>query len=106
MIDVLGKSENDPEVREAKKEIMESGVVPRILVKQSNEGYWGIPEDFYVRSKYRGTVWQLIILAELGADGNDERIKKTCEFILGNSQDRQSGGFAYFTGKEWRRRPW
>jgi hypothetical protein len=40
-------------------------------------------------------VWQLIILAELGADGRDERLKESCEFILEISQDRQSGGFSY-----------
>jgi len=34
-------------------------------------------------------------LAELGASGKDERIKKACEFILENSQDRESGGFSY-----------
>ncbi|MHA1535424.1 MAG: nitrogen fixation protein NifH, partial [Promethearchaeota archaeon] len=27
-------------------------------------------------------------------DANDERIKKTCEFILNNSQHRESGGFS------------
>jgi len=101
---LLGKSENDPKVRKAGKEIMERGAVPRILARQKNGGYWGKPEDFYIRSKYRGTVWQLIILAELGADPNDERIKRACEFILENSQDRESGGFSYLraeTGGGW-----
>lgn len=31
LIDVLEKSENDPEVKRAKVEIMETGVVPKIL---------------------------------------------------------------------------
>jgi len=55
-------------------------------------------EDFYVRAKYKGTVWQLIILAELGADANDPRVQSACEFVLGISQDRESGGFAYRGG--------
>ncbi len=38
-----------------------------------------------------------MILAELGADGNDDRIRKACEFILTHSQDFESGGFAYST---------
>ena len=93
--DLLSKSERNSDVVEARQRIMEIGIVPEILAKQKPGGYWGNPEDFYIRSKYRGTVWQLIILAELGADGKDERAARTCEFILRNSQDRQSEGFAY-----------
>jgi len=102
--DILEYSESNPEVKKTKREIMKIGVVPKILSKQKKEGYWEAPENFYIRAKYRGTVWQLIILAELGADGKDERIRKTCEFILENSQDRGSGGFSYLrteTGGGW-----
>lgn len=98
--DILEKPGEDIDVRKAKREIMEIGVVPKILAKQKNGGYWGKHEDFYIRSKYKGTVWTFIILAELGANGEDNRIKKTCEFILNNSQDQQSGGFAYFSAKD------
>lgn len=100
LIDILERPEDDSKVIKAKEEIMETGLVPKILAKQEHGGYWGKPEDFYIRSKYKGTVWQLIILAELGADENDKRIGKACEFILENSQDRQSGGFAYFSAKD------
>lgn len=93
LTDILEKFENDPEVEKAKMEIMETGVVPKILAKQKNEGYWETSKSFYT-AKYKGTVWQLIILAELGADGKDERIRKACEFILEHSQDRESGGFS------------
>ena len=96
LTELLEKPENDFEVVEAKNEIMNFGVVPKILAKQSTQGYWETPERFYT-AKYKGTVWQLIILAELGADGGDERIKKACEFILENSQDRESGGFSFHT---------
>jgi hypothetical protein len=95
LTDILGKSESDTDVSKAKNDIMVEGPVPRILVKQKRGGYWGRAEDFYIRSKYKGTVWSLILLAELGADGKDERIRKACEFILDNSQDPESGGFAY-----------
>ena len=93
LTELLGKPETDPEVMEAKDEIMHIGVVPKILANQSDQGYWETPERFYT-AKYKGTVWQLIILAELGADESDERIKKACEFILENSQDHESGGFS------------
>jgi len=92
--DILEKSDNDQEVKEAKNDIMEAGMVPAILAKQKKEGYWETPEGFYT-AKYKGTVWQLMILAELGADGQNNSVKKACEFILEHSQDRESGGFAH-----------
>jgi hypothetical protein len=93
LTEFLEKPETEPEVIAAKNEIMHIGTVPKILDMQSDQGYWETPDRFYT-AKYKGTVWQLIILAELGADGNDERIKKVCEFILENSQDPKSGGFS------------
>ncbi|HCJ66039.1 MAG TPA: nitrogen fixation protein NifH [Elusimicrobia bacterium] len=99
LTDILEKSENDSEVRRTKEEIMESEVVTKILARQNKNGYWGKPEDFYIRSKYKGTVWNLIILAEFAADEKDKRIINTCEFILKNSQDHKSGGFAYLGSK-------
>jgi len=90
---LLNKSESDKEVLEAKDDIMKIGIVPAILDKQNEAGYWGEPQRFYT-NKYSGTGWQLIILAGLGADMSDTRIKKACEFILHNSQDIESYGFS------------
>ncbi len=39
-------------------------------------------------------MWQLVVLAGLGADGSDERVRRGCEAILRDAQDRLSGGFA------------
>lgn len=95
LTDLLDKPRDAPEVERTRSQIMEYGTVPRILAKQKPDGYWGKPENFYVGGKYKGTAWQLLILAELAADGNDERVKKACEFILSTSQDRQSGAFCF-----------
>lgn len=100
LVDLLGKSPDSAEVITARQSIMTNGAVPAILGEQEAGGYWGIPQDFYIRAKYKGTVWNIITLAELGADGSDERILKAGEFILNHSQDRQNDGFAYFSGKE------
>ena len=56
LTDILGRPESAPEVKEVKAQIMESGPVSRILARQTDEGYWGVREDFYIRAKYRGTV--------------------------------------------------
>lgn len=90
---LLEKSSQDSEVLQAKKSIMKIGVVPKILSKMHPEGYWENPKSFYT-AKYKGTVWQIIILAELGADPADNCVKKACEFILENSQHHESQGFS------------
>jgi hypothetical protein len=93
LIEILDKSITDSEVKKTKNAIMNIGVVPQILAKQNGDGYWETPKDFYT-AKYKGTAWQLMILAELGADERDTRIRKACEFILANSQNPESSGFS------------
>ncbi|MCW4016904.1 MAG: nitrogen fixation protein NifH [Candidatus Bathyarchaeota archaeon] len=93
LTELLQKPETDPDVITAKNEIMHIGTVPKILSKQSDQGRWETPDRFYT-AKYKGTVWQLIVLAALGANKDNEQVKKACEFILENSQDHESGGFS------------
>jgi len=95
LVDLLGRRRTDPQVCQARRAIMDVGVVPKVLARQQDGTYWEGRENFYVGEKYKGTVWTLIILAELAADGNDPRIRNACEYILEWSQDRLSGGFAY-----------
>ncbi|NVO21450.1 MAG: nitrogen fixation protein NifH [Bacteroidetes bacterium] len=94
LTDLLGKAENEAEVIAARKAIMDHGMVPYILSQQQPDGNWSAADRFYT-DKYRGTVWQLLILAELGADGNHPGIRKACEFILQTSQDPDSFAFSY-----------
>ncbi|MDD8027081.1 MAG: terpene cyclase/mutase family protein [Acidobacteriota bacterium] len=91
---LLDRPESNPEVLAAGREAMMSGVIPKILAGQDPEGFWGARDAFYT-AKYKGTSWRLILLAELGADGRDDRIRNACEFILANSRDPESGGFAF-----------
>ena len=91
---LLGKSPDDPEVIKARTAIMTQGKVPKILSLQNADGSWGIPEKFY-GLKYTGTVWTLLLLAELAADPLDPCVQKACEFILQHSQNPETGGFSY-----------
>jgi len=95
---LLGKPASDPAVASAKKAIKTTGPVPAMLAKQEAGGYWGVEQDFYIRAKYKGTVWTIIVLAELGADISDPRVRQAGEFILSHAQDKESGGFAYLPG--------
>ena len=75
-------------------------LIEKILSKQKAGGYWGEPGNFYVYTKYKGTVWTVILLAELGASAEDQRIRDACEFLLIWSQHRESGGFAFHGAAE------
>ena len=66
--DILGRDENDKEVKAAKVAIMASGPVPSILAARQPEGYWDKP-GASSGPKYRGTEWSLAFMAQLGADG-------------------------------------
>lgn len=96
---LLGVAPDAPRAREARRAIMTEGTVPRILAAQEADGHWESRDRFYL-AKYRGTVWQLIILAELGADGADERVRAACEAILRDAQDPDSGGFSVDRAKK------
>jgi hypothetical protein len=82
--ELLERPEDDPEVRAARAAIMMTGPVPAILDAQYPEGYWVKPGGGY-SPKYRSTVWQIIFLAELGADAADERVQRGCEYLLSHS---------------------
>ena len=88
--DLLGRSEDDPEVQRARWAIMQSGPVPTILGNRHPDGYWVKPGPGYWPS-YRGTVWQIIFLADVGADGADERIRSSCEYTLTHAQAKSGG---------------
>ncbi|HXV98898.1 MAG TPA: nitrogen fixation protein NifH [Anaerolineae bacterium] len=82
--DLLNRPETDPEVIQARQAVMATGPVPIILNAQAPEGYWAKPGGGY-SPKYRGTVWQIIFLAELGAAPTDERVQRGCEYLLSHS---------------------
>jgi hypothetical protein len=82
--DLLDRPEDDPEVQEAKAAIMQSGPVAAILDAQKSEGYWFKAGGGY-SPKYQGTVWQIMILSELGADPDDARVERGCEYLLSHS---------------------
>ncbi|MGD8969604.1 MAG: nitrogen fixation protein NifH, partial [Anaerolineae bacterium] len=84
LTDLLDRPADDPQVVAAQRAVMTSGPVPAILDAQDPDGFWVKPGGGY-SPKYRSTVWQIIFLGELGADPNDERVRRGCGYLLGNS---------------------
>jgi hypothetical protein len=82
--DLLDRPADDAEVQAARAAIMATGPVGAILDAQYPQGYWVKPGGGY-SPKYRSTVWQIMFLAELGADPADERVRRGCEYLLGHS---------------------
>jgi hypothetical protein len=62
-----------------------------ILAAQHPEGYWEKPGPGYA-GKYRGTVWSLTFLDQLGADPADAGVQRACAYVLSHTQ-APSGGF-------------
>ena len=92
--DLLDFPESDGQVRAARAAIMNSGPVPIILEAQEPFGAWIMPGGGY-SPKYRATVWSLLILAELGADPDEARIRKGCEYHLDHSLAK-NGAFSVY----------
>ncbi len=54
--------------------------VRRILELQCEDGSWAPPNRDY--KKYEGSLWQVIFLGELYANGDDERVKRAAEYAF------------------------
>ena len=92
LAELLDRPADDAELLAAHQAVMTSGPVPIILSHQNPEGYW-IEGGAGYYPKYRGTVWQVIFLAQLGADGADPRVRAACAYLLEQSPSR-FGGFS------------
>jgi hypothetical protein len=54
--------------------------VAEILRKQRDDGSWAPPERDY--QKYGGSLWQIHLLGELWANGDDERVRRGAEYAF------------------------
>jgi hypothetical protein len=89
--DLLERPSEDEDVKEAQAAIMNYAPIRAILDAQYPQGYWVKPGAGY-SPKYRATVWQIIFLDQMGADGDDVRIRRGCEYVL-QHVPTASGGF-------------
>jgi hypothetical protein len=83
--DLLDRPSDDQELSAAREEAHTLGPSASVLAEMEDEGYWVKPGPGYY-PKYRGTVWSLILLAQLGASAaQDERISRACAYVLNHS---------------------
>jgi hypothetical protein len=89
--DLLGRAEDDADVRVARDAATRTDPIAAILAAQDPAGWWEKPGAGY-GPKYSGTVWSLIFLDQLGADPAEPRIRAACAYVLDHSQ-APTGGF-------------
>lgn len=90
--ELLDMGDEDQELIRTRKKIMETGLVPEMLRKQTEEEYLKSYRRYYTY-KYKGLVWTLLAYAEMGAIVCPE-IKEQCEYLFENAQDKKDGGFS------------
>jgi hypothetical protein len=89
--DLLDSSDHDSTLVTARVAVMEYAPIQASLDAQYPEGFWVKPGPGY-SPKYRATVWQVIFLEQMRADGCDPRVRRACEYVLEHTQT-ESGGF-------------
>jgi len=92
LVQLLGKDETSREAEDAERQIGRVGWAARILGEQKESTYWDNPETCYV-PKYASCILKLIVLADLGVSGEDQRIKNSIEHFFG-LHNVETGGFA------------
>ena len=68
LVKLLDRRKDEDEVIEARRAIMEGGPAVEILSHYAGDGRWEGERGYYT-PKYKSTHWQLLLLAELAADG-------------------------------------
>jgi hypothetical protein len=81
LVEVLGKEEQEPQVRAARKEIVRHGWAAEILSRRRRAGGWGDMGSQY-RPKYLSTNWMMLVLSDLGLRRSDPEIAELCEFWM------------------------
>lgn len=87
---LLDQDSDAQEVKRARSAAMRAHPIATFLAAQDPAGWWSMPGSGY-GPKYRGTVWTIVFLEQLGADGADPRIRAGCEYLLQHAQAANGG---------------
>jgi hypothetical protein len=96
---LLGKSETDSEVRDAKARIPEAGWAAEILTHRDPAGWWVREKSLY-HPKYVSTNWNLLVLSDLGVTRAIPTVRASCELWMDRSPLKGGGvgGFSKGNG--------
>jgi hypothetical protein len=91
---LLGKSETDPEVRDARTRIPSTGWVAEILSRRDPAGWW-VRDRGWMEPRFIATHWIMLALADLGATRATPEIEASSEYWMAKSP-LQGGGVGGF----------
>ena len=80
--DLSDGTPTDPTLLAARTAAHQQGPIATVLAEMEEAGYWVKPGPGY-GPKYQGTVWSMILLAQLGAScDEDRRVATACAYLL------------------------
>jgi hypothetical protein len=92
--DLLDCPPDDPELITARHAAHTTGAIPAVVDVMHPDGYWIKPGAGY-GPKYHGTIWSIILLAQLGASAADDpRIARAVNYVLDHTL-AEGGKFSY-----------
>jgi hypothetical protein len=98
LIELLGRSDKDPEVKSAKKSIGSVGWAKSIIEKQTPSESW-VNKARIWQPKYIAPFWTLLVLSDLGLTKEKPVIDKDCQVWM-KLFATKDGGFSAFSKKE------
>ncbi|MCI4331073.1 MAG: hypothetical protein L3K19_04420 [Thermoplasmata archaeon] len=81
---LLGRNENDSDVREAKASIPKVGWASEVLSRRDPGGWW-VRDRGWLEPRFRGTHWNMLALADLGATRTTPEVARSSEYWMAKS---------------------
>lgn len=78
---LLGKGENDPEVRATKKRVPREGWAATILASRNPAGWW-VRDWSHFSPSYTSTTWMMVVLSDLGLTRELPEIRDSAELWM------------------------
>ncbi len=92
LTDVIGRPHHDEEVKDARDALFDYKPVTTLKKAQDGKGYWP-PDDTCYNPKFTSTVWQLMLLGEMGLP-HTEWIESAAERFMEQHQ-MENGAFCW-----------
>jgi hypothetical protein len=94
---LLGKSETDSDVRDAKARIPSIGWAAEMLVRRDPGGWWVREKSLY-HPKYISTNWNMLALSDLGVTRAIPAVRTSCELWMDRSPLKGGGVGGFSNG--------
>lgn len=91
--DLLRSRPGEATLARLRASVPRAGWAARVLAQQRERTWWATKRTGYT-PKFRSTIWQLQILADLGLERRDERIANAVEFWFERHHSPRDGGYS------------